>query len=62
MMPVTEAAVIVTDARSPRAMATNRGKGIDRRDENPCKEGTWQDDASPKVVGSNPSAGKDFFS
>ena len=38
MMPVTEVVVIVTDARSPRVLATNWGKVIDRRNTIPCKE------------------------
>ena len=39
MMELTEVIAIVTAARSPRVMATNGGKVIDRSDANPCKEG-----------------------
>ena len=38
-MPVTEVVAIVTTARSPKVLATNRGKVIDWRDANPCKQG-----------------------
>ena len=31
--------VLVTFARSPKILATYRGKVIDQRDANPCKEG-----------------------
>ena len=37
-LPVTEVVVIMTSARSPRALATNRCKVMDRRD--PWNEGT----------------------
>ena len=39
MMELTEVIAIVTAARSPRVMATNGGKVIDRSDANLCKEG-----------------------
>ena len=39
MMSVTKLGVSETDARSLIVLATKRGKVIDRRDENLCKEG-----------------------
>ena len=60
-MPVTDVVVIVTAARSPRVLATNKGTVIIQRDANPCKEGNaLARRANQKVVGSNPSTGKAF--
>ena len=40
MLAVTKVVVLVTSARTPRVLATKRGKVIYRRAANPCKEGT----------------------
>ena len=47
----------MTSARSPRVVATKRGKVIDQRDANPCLRGK----PSRKVIGLIPGAGKGFF-
>ena len=45
-----------SELQSPRVVAINRGKVINRRDTNPSTEVvSW------KVVGSNPGAGEIFF-
>ena len=36
---VNTAVVLVTSARSPRVVVTNRVKMIDQKDANPCKDG-----------------------
>ena len=36
---VNTAVVLVTSARSPKAVATNRVKMIDQKDANPCEDG-----------------------
>ena len=59
---VAQTMALATTAKSQRVLGTNRGKVIDWRDANPCKDGAmaWQDDRSQEVVGSIPMLTKDF--
>ena len=58
LLLVTLVVFFVTSARFPIVMATDRG---DWRGANPFKESITIANASQNVVGSNPSAGKEFF-
>ena len=56
--PVTTVVVLVTSARSPRGLATNRGKVIRYMEIYVRKVMPWYEDTSNKVVGSNPITSK----